>query len=299
MSHRAGLMAAAVTGVQVGLAIVATRFVVDQAGPASLAFFRYLVGFCCLLPVALRVAPWPFAGRDVFPVAILGIVQFGVLIALLNYALQHIPAARAALIFATFPMLTMLLAVVLGREIFSARVAFAVSLSIVGVGLALGDKGGADVGETAGWLGEAAAFAAAVSGAVCSVFYRPYLQRYPTVSVGAFAMLASVGFLALAAIPEGLFDAAPDFTTVGWSAILFIGVSSGIGYFLWLFALRHAGATEVTIFLGLSPVTAAIGGAVLLGEVPGLATFAGLVLVVGGLWLASRPARSSSGPDLA
>ncbi len=123
-------MAAAATGVQVGLAIVATRFVVDQAGPASLAFFRYVIGFACLLPVALRVAPWPFARRDVVPVAMLGIVQFGVLIALLNYALQHIPAARAALIFATFPMLTMVLAILLGREGFSARVALAVVLSI-------------------------------------------------------------------------------------------------------------------------------------------------------------------------
>src|SRR5207245_3005609 len=58
--------AAAVIGVQVGSAMVATRFVVDQTGPASLA-----------------------------------------------YGLRSIPSARAALIFATFPLLTSLVATAL------------------------------------------------------------------------------------------------------------------------------------------------------------------------------------------
>ncbi len=287
------------TGFQVGLGIVATRFVVDQAGPVSLAFFRYSLAFLCLLPVALKVAPWPFARRDILPVVLIGTVQCGLVIVFLNIALQHIPSARASLIFATFPLLTMILSVLSGKEIFSARVAFSVILTIVGVALALGEKVTTTAAADAGWIGDLAAFAAAFSGAACSIFYRPYLERYPTVSVGALAMLASVVFLALAAIPEGLFEAWPEFTNIGWLAVLFIGISSGSGYFLWLFALRNAGPTEVTIYLGLSPVTAALGGAVLLGEVPGVPTFAGLVLVIAGLWLASRSTVRKSGPDLA
>lgn len=288
MSRRAGLIAAAATGIQVGLGIVATRFVVDQAGPVSLAFYRYALAFLCLMPVALRIAPWPFARRDVVPVVLLGVVQCGLVIVFLNIALQYIPSARASLIFATFPLLTMVLSVLLGKEAFSARIALAVLVTIIGVGLALGEKvtASGDVGNE--WIGELAAFAAALSGAACAIFYRPYLQRYPTVSVGFLAMFSSVVFLAVAAVPEGLFDALPSLTGVGWLAVIFIGVGSGASYFLWLYALRHAGATEVTIYLGLSPVTAALGGALLLGEVPGLPTFAGLVLVIGGLWFASR-----------
>ena len=45
--------ASAATGILVGAAMVATRFVVDQTGPASLALLRYVIGFCCLLPVVL------------------------------------------------------------------------------------------------------------------------------------------------------------------------------------------------------------------------------------------------------
>ena len=65
------IMAAASTGVQVGLAIVATRFVVDQTGPASLALLRYAIGVCCLVPAVLMAPRVRFARRDVAPIAIL------------------------------------------------------------------------------------------------------------------------------------------------------------------------------------------------------------------------------------
>jgi drug/metabolite transporter (DMT)-like permease len=108
--------AAAATGILVGAAMVATRFVIDQTAPASLALLRYSIGFCCLLPPVLMSPRVRFDRRDLAPIALLGITQFGVLIALLNYALQSVPSARAALIFATMPLLTMILAAALGRE---------------------------------------------------------------------------------------------------------------------------------------------------------------------------------------
>ena len=46
-------LAAAATGVQVGAAIVATRFVIDQTTPVSLAMLRYAIGFICLAPAVL------------------------------------------------------------------------------------------------------------------------------------------------------------------------------------------------------------------------------------------------------
>ena len=258
--------AAAATGVQVGSAMVATRFVVDQTGPTSLALLRYVIGFCCLLPVVwLSAGPVRFARRDVLPIAGLGITQFGILIALLNYGLRFIPSARAALIFATFPLLTMVLAVALGHERLTLPKILGVLLTIAGVGLALGEKA-LQGGGAQEWVGELAVFASASSGAVCSVLYRPYLRKYPALPVSAFAMLASVGFLAILAAGEGFFVSPPRFTPGGWLAIVFIGLSSGVGYYLWLWALGHAPATQVTVFLALSPVTAAALGALFLGE---------------------------------
>jgi len=280
--------AAAATGVQVGSAMVATRFVVDQTGPASLALLRYAIGVLVLLPAVLMGARARFAPRDLVPIAALGIVQFGILIALLNYGLRFIPSARAALIFATVPLLTMLFAVGLGHERLSPSKAIGVLLTLAGVAIALGEKALRHGPETAGWVGEAAVFAAALSAAVCSVLYRPYVRRYPTVPVSALAMLASVAFLAVLAAGEGFFAAWPRFSAHGWAAVLFIGFGSGIGYVLWLWALGNAPATQVTVFLALSPFTAAALGALLLAESVTLAAALGLVCVGLGLWLAHR-----------
>ena len=293
-------VAAAATGIQVGSAMVATRVVVDQSGPASLALLRYAIGFVCLLPFALFAAPRArFARRDLLPIALLGVAQFGVLIALLNYGLRVVPAGRAALIFATLPLLAMLFAAALGQERLTGAKTSGVLLSIAGVGLALGGRITAPgVGLREEWIGELAILAAATSGAACSVLYRPYLRKYPVLPVSAFAMFGSVAFLAVPAAAEGLFAGAPRFTAAGWLAIGFIGIGSGIGYYLWLWALGRAPATDVTVFLALSPVTASWLGAALLAERASAASLAGLACVVLGLWTAHRapdsPPRISS-----
>ncbi len=280
--------AAAGCGILVGAAMVATRAVIAQTGPASLALLRYAIGSCCLLPPVLLFARVRFAPRDLLPVALLGITQFGILIALLNFGLQSVPSGRAALIFATLPLITMLFATALGQERFTSAKTAGVLLTIAGVGLALGERTLLGGGDRPG-LGELAVFGSTLCGAICSVLYRPYLRRYPPLPVGAFAMLASVGFLAILAAREGFFRAWPRFTPGGWLAVLFIGASSGVGYFLWLWALRHTTPTRVTVFLALSPVTAAGLGAGLLGEALPAAMLLGLGCVVLGLWLAHRP----------
>jgi len=110
-----------------------------------------------------------------------------------------------------------------------------------------------------------------------------------TGAYGAFAMLASVGFLAILATWEGAWSGWAGYSATGWAAVIFIGVSSGIGYFGWLWALRHASPTRVTVFLGLSPVTAALLGALLLAEPVTLPLLLGLAVLLAGLWLAHRP----------
>jgi drug/metabolite transporter (DMT)-like permease len=227
-----------------------------------------------------------FERQDLPVIGLLGIVQFGVVVALLNYALQFIPSARAALIFATLPLLTMLLATALGYERVTWAKALGVLLTIVGVGLALGEKAVQPGDPAHGWLGELAVLVSALGGAICSVLYRPYLQKYPTLPVSAFAMLASVLFLALFAAGEGFFSVFPHFTTSGWLAVGFIGVSSGVGYYLWLWALNHTTPTNVTVFLALSPVTATLLGVLFLTERVSTISLSGLICVALGLWLA-------------
>lgn len=283
------VIAAAMTGIFVGSTIVATRFVIVQTDPGSLAFLRYAIGLLCLLPALLFSAKVRFDTRDLLPIALLGITQFGILIALLNYGLQYIGSALGALIFSTFPVLTMILAAAMGVESLTLIKSIGVLLSIFGVALALGGQSSLWVMSLEGWIGALAVLGSAFSGALCSVLYRPYLRKYPALQVSAFAMLASLLFLAFLAGWEGFFTGIPRFTPGGWLVVLFIGLSSGSGYFLWLWALQHTTPTKVSIFLSLSPLTATGLGALLLAEEISAWFLAGLLAVVIGLCLANWP----------
>src|SRR4051812_50086643 len=135
-----------------------------------------------------------FAGADIIPIAALGIGQFGILIALLNYGLRTVPAARGALIFAAFPLLTLMVAALLGHERVTIRKIIGILATLLGVFLALSDKVLDSASVDGGWSalgGELAILASAATGAVCSVLYRPYLARYATLPVSAFAMMAA------------------------------------------------------------------------------------------------------------
>jgi drug/metabolite transporter (DMT)-like permease len=287
--ERLALLAAAVVGVQVGACIAGSRWVVHELGPVSLTFLRYAIGLASLLPF-LVAAPQALQAlrrltrREALAVALLGIAQFGLLIALLNLGLSHVGAGLGALLFATFPLMTMTIATAMGRERFDAPLAAGVLLSVVGVGVALG-VGTVTVGDRGFVLGAVCVLAAALCGAVCSVLYRPLLERHAMLPLGALAMAAAVAVLLPAAWAEGLPARAAALTTAQWMVVAAVGLSSGVAYWVWLWALKHTAPTQATAFLALSPVTATLIGSTAMGEPASWALVAGVVCILVGLAL--------------
>ena len=283
-----GLAAAAATGIVVGTAIFATGLVARDLGPFSLALLRYAIGLLCLLPFLVVAARPRIARTDLMPILGLGVLQFGILVALLNFGLRSVSAGHAALLFATSPVLTMLLAAMLGRERLTRAKSAGVALSFLGVAITLGPKLLAP-DAAAQWVGVTAVVAAASCNAVCAVFYRPYLERYPTLPIGTIAMAAATVFLVAPAVAENDFAAIEHLDLTGWGAVVFIGVSSGAGYLLWLCALRFTTPTRAAVFLSLSPVVATLLDVAVLGQPLTGAVLLGLVAVVAGVSLALKP----------
>jgi drug/metabolite transporter (DMT)-like permease len=278
--------AAAFTGVQVGVTMVLSKMVLLHIAPVPLAMLRYLVGVLVILPLLARRGFPQFGRRDVVPIALLGICQFGLLIALLNYGLQYIAAARAALVLSATPLLTMMVAIVLGQERLTAFKFIGVLACISGVAVALGDSLMQSISEHE-WLGAIAVLAAALCGAICSVLYRPYLRRYVALNVGATAMVAAVIALAAWSVADGYFSRPLQFDLRDWGIVIIIGASSGIAYVLMLWALGRMDPSRVMAFWTLSPVTATILGSIFLGEVASARNFIGLAIIAAGLWICS------------
>ncbi len=285
-TERVALGIAIATGVQVGAAIVATRAVAGQVDPVTLALLRYTVGAAVMVPIALAArVSWRMAPRDFAAVVALGTLQFGVLIWLLNWGMAHVPAADGAVLFATFPLLAQIFAAWAGYEALSRDRVIGALCAFAGVVIALsGHLSGGDFGANA-LLGAGAVLLSAVIGAACSVGYRPYIGRYPPLAVGAIAMVASLAALAPLSFAQG---AATTLDAGGWAAVVGLGVSSGVFYWLWLVALKVIGAARTSVFLSLGPPAAGIIGAVWLGEWPGIELWAGMIAVAFGLRLATR-----------
>ena len=75
-------------------------------------------------------------------------------------------------------------------------------------------------------------------------------------------------------------------------AVISGAVTSGLGYALWYQVLPRLGAARAAVAQLTVPVIAALGGALLLAELPGLRFWLAAALVLGGVAWASLPYRS-------
>lgn len=286
------LLAAAATGIQVGAALVASEAVVAEVGSGRLGFLRYAIGLAVLLPVALLTRSPKIQPRDVLPVALIGIGQFGILIALLNLAVLLTSSARVALVFATLPLMTIAVGGLMARRFPSPRNVAAILVTLLGIAVLLGGDALAGSLGRGDIAGIAAALVATLTGAVCSSFYRPYLARYGIVKVSVIAMAASLLPLGLMGLFEHQATAPSDWSGATVAIILFIGLASGLGYLCWLYALSAADAGIVTAFLALSPITASVLSTILFSAPLTPALGAALLLVIAGLVVMARAPRT-------
>jgi drug/metabolite transporter (DMT)-like permease len=277
--------AAAATGVLVGLLLAASRAVVPETGPSALAFLRYAVGAAVLVPVALGRSPGRLAGRDAAALALLGVFQFGAVVWLLNVAVQTIPAAHAALVFALATPLTLLLSVAAGRDRMSGRLGTGVALCAAGVGAAL--AGPALAGGPGTLAGYGCAAAAAAVASLCAVGTGRRVLAAGTLRAGAVSMAGAALALALPVLPEAA-AAAPRLSAAAWLAVGGIGLASAAAWLLWLEALRHGTPARAAAFLALGPVAAALPDAVLTGAPPSWTLVPACAALAAGLRLASR-----------
>ena len=135
--ERTGVAAAVLSSALGGTAAAITRYVIGATDPVTLAAFRFGIGFLLILPIALALrSRWP-QGRDWAGVALLGVFFFTLFFVIYNVAMSHTTAARGSLALCTLPLVTMVVAALLGREALTARKTLGVVIAVGGVAIAL------------------------------------------------------------------------------------------------------------------------------------------------------------------
>src|SRR5262245_3664282 len=291
--ERIGVLAAIVSSALGGMAAATTRFVVGAVDPATLAAFRFGGGFLFLLPLALMArSRWPH-GRDWIGTALLGLMFFAAFFIIYNLALADTTAARGALALSTLPLVTMIVAAVLGAERMTLRKTLGVLLAMAGVALAL--LTGLATAPASAWRGDLTMLAATVMMALYSVWSRPFMARSSPLGFVTAAMGVGGGCLVAFAAVSGGFAVTGAFTPAQWAAVTYLAVGGGAAaFYLWNFALEHTTPTRVTNTMTVNPLAASLLAAVIVGEPIGLNLIVGLVAVGAGIWLASTAARGST-----
>ncbi len=262
----------------------------DGSAP-FIVFARTLLGAAVLVPLAMRRdALRPLRGR-LGAVAVMASVQVAGPFLLISFGQEHIASGLAGILVSSAPIYTALLAVFVDQDERSHGWSlFGVLIGIVGVALLFG----VDLsGDSAALVGGLMVLLAGLGYAVGALFLKRRLPGAPPVGVAAGTMVfAALMTAPLAAIfpPDGL-----SLATVG--ALFGLGAGgTGVAFFLFFTLIAEIGPGRASIVAYVAPVFAVFYGAVLLGEDIGVASIAGLVLILGGSYLGVRRKAQAPAP---
>ena len=282
-----------------GTSFVAARFLLhpetaDQAAlsPTVLAAARFsIASLFFAFPVARALLQRQIAGRDLLRMALLGQLAFSLYFWLQYTGVQQTNASISSiLVVGLIPVVTALLAQLLGKERLSWMTLSALLLGFVGVAFIVFQKP-LSISLASGFLlgvfclvGNAFAFAA------YATLSKRWMQRVsPLVMTGGTMMSGAVGLVLLSLLDplSNQWSEVVQLDTVQWIALLFLSVvCSVIAYFAYNSALSKIEASRAAVYIYFEPVVAVLFGVTLLGEplswqvVVGALSIAGSVAIV-------------------
>jgi drug/metabolite transporter (DMT)-like permease len=195
----------------------------------------------------------------------------------------------SSLLIAMVPFFTMVFLSVRGeRPPGSAWIGLAVG--IAGVLIFLAEK----QGSPGSLVGDALSVGASISFALYGLVNRPLVRAYPPETYSAYALLAGTIPLLAVSTPAALAQDWGAISFWGWAGIIYMVVLPVyVAYMLWNWAIARRGAAAATSFSLLVPILSGVLSALIFGEDFGPAKLLGAALVLAGLVIIRRPARSA------
>jgi drug/metabolite transporter (DMT)-like permease len=289
-----------VAAVLFGSSVVAVRVAVQEVPPLSLAVLRFGQGGLLLVFLLLLIGARDLLRikwHDLPLLILLGAVLFTVFPVTFNASLRLIEASRGALILATIPIWSALLARIARSERLAPRQVVGVFLSLGGVGLALAERGVGWQGGLGSLVGDGLMLMTALCGAAYAVLAQRAFVRYSALTVTTYAMVLGTLLLVPVALVEGLVGVLPQLDRQTVALLVFLGVFGGaLGFFLWTFALTRLTPTQVAVYINLNPLVAMVLAAALLAEHLTIVFAAGFGVVLLGVLLVNWPKRREVAP---
>lgn len=219
-------------------------------------------------------------GRALGGAVLYGVFGFGISYAGLYYALVGLAAGTVSIVMAAAPLVTLMMAVLIGQERLTVQGVLGGFLTVAGIGvLSIGTLGG-EINFTY-LLG---ALLGVVSASASSVIARNYRDLHPA-SMNAVGMAAGAVLLLIGSAVAGegwsLPAARSSWLALGWLVLL-----GSVGLFqLFLYIVNRWTASAATFAISAMPVIAAGLGALVLDQPITLELVVGGLLVIAAVYI--------------
>jgi len=255
----------------------------DGVAPWAIVSIRTALAALVLVPLAIQRGVLGSLRGRLGPVVVLALVQVAGPLTLIALGEERISSSLTGILVASAPIFTFLLAFALtGEQRASTGSLVGVAIGVIGVGMLLGVDAG---GGAEALVGGLFVILAALGYAVAAWYLKRNLTGVEPVATVAGTQVVA----ALVTLPVGLLhvpDAAPGLGAV--ASLLTLGVvCTGFAFVIFHSLVASDGPARASLVGYIAPVFSIFYGVVLLDERFGAATAAGLVLILGGSWLAA------------
>jgi drug/metabolite transporter (DMT)-like permease len=275
-----------------GGTFIAGRSLVQDVGPFSAAFFRFLTASFFLIFLVCRVegkVSVP-AKKQIIPLVLLGLTGVFLYNIFFFKGLKLIEAGRASVIIANNPILIALFSAYFFKE----------RLSVVKVGGILISISGAIIVITRGHffelfrgglgLGEFYIVCCVASWVAFSLIGKVVMTSLSPLRSVAYSAIVGTVFLAVPAFMEGGLGFI-HYSLLNWACIFYLGFFGTVLGFLWYYqGIQKIGPTRAGLFINFVPISAILLAFIFLQEPLTVSLLIGVALVSSGVYLTNRPA---------
>jgi drug/metabolite transporter (DMT)-like permease len=290
-SSHGGVLGDGVTMAQWGLLLLTAaafatslpfnKVLVTELSPITLAASRAVLAFPIMWLISRAAGHGLPSSRDAWTTSAVAAVLIVVTtFCAIAWGQQHIPSGLGGVLYATMPVMTVVLAHFLLRdEPISAAKVLGIALGIAGTLAILGAKPLAGVGGSI--IGEAVTLLAPLSYALGNLYLKQRPGVHPLELISGMFLIGALLMVPLTVVMEG----APVWSLRWQQVVALIGLASigtAVPALLNYVLVRGAGATNASLVMFFMPVFALTFGVVLLGESVGGPALLGMCLIISG-----------------
>lgn len=237
---------------------IVAKAVTAHVDAVTLTFLRTIIsGLGMIILLRARKVSWSIERKDLKRLVLLGFLGIPLNQFLYLYGIGFSTAANGALLYATTPVLVMVLSGFLLKETITVRKAAGIFLAFVGVAIVIFERGlDFSSGTT---YGNVVIFIGVIAWAFFSVLGRPLILKYGALKVTCLAILIGTGIFFPVGMVSVLVNPIAAFSVSDWLGILYLGIGTSIvGYVLWYYAIGRIEVSKVAVFANGQPVLATV-----------------------------------------